>query len=207
MQNQIVPYKTAKPQLDTFTLINCIHHKFPYNLIGHSAILWKCEATGQLMIFESTTLNKFSMQSGVQLHAFGGWLKRYPGKVFARIPTFHDHADGIDHNYRRRRLAEAFIQNYLGTSYPDLKTWAGKLKLAFSALDFKIFGIDIFQYKSDDIGIFCTMLVILLLQYCELFDTCMEAKEFEPDDLRGNKQDFEENVCIFTDYADEIQLK
>jgi len=207
MKNQITPYKTARPQLDTFTLINCIHHKFPYNLIGHSAVLWKCEATGQLMIFESTTLNKFSMQSGVQLHAFGGWLNRYPGKVYARIPTFHNHADGIDHDHRRRRFAEAFIKAQLGSSYPDLKSRTGRLKLYLAAVDFNWFGVDLFQYKGKDTGIFCTMLDILFLQYCEIFDIRMNAAEFEPDDLRGNKQDFEENVCLFTDYADEIRLK
>jgi hypothetical protein len=159
------------------------------------------------MIFESTTLNKFSMQSGVQLHAFGGWLNRCPGKVFARIPTFYNHADGIDHNFRRRRLAEEFIRMYLGSSYPDLKTLAGKLKLVFSALDFKIFGVDIFEYKGNDDGIFCTMLVIKMLQYCEIFYDQMNPAEFKPDDLRGNNQAFEGNVCLFTDYADEIRLK
>jgi len=207
MKTKIVSYKEIRPHLDTFTIVNCIHRKFPYNLIGHSAIIWKCESTGQIMLFESTTLNKFSMQSGVQLNPFGHWLKNYPGKVYARIPTFHSHADGVDHNYRRRRLAEEFIKTYLGTSYPNLKTWGGKLKLAFSALDFKLFGIDLFQYKGKADGIFCTELVVKMMQYCEMFDKVMNPAEFEPDDLRGNKSEFEDNVCLFTDYADEIRLK
>jgi len=206
-KNEIVPYEVARPQLDTFTLIRCEHRSWPYKWIGHSGVIVKDTATDQIKILESTTLNKFTMQSGVQMTAFGAWLQYYPGKVWARIPRFSNHADGIDHVHRRRKLAEEFIKVHLGTSYPNLKTRTGRFKLYLAALDFKLFGVDLLRYTGDDMGIFCTELVIMFLQYCELFDKHPFATEFKPRDLSGGAQVFEENVCLFTDYADEIQLK
>ena len=206
-KNEIVPYDVARPRLNTFTLIRCEHRSWPYKWIGHSGVIVKDRATDQIKILESTTLNKFTMQSGVQMTPFGSWLQYYPGKVWARIPTFSTHADGIDHIYRRHKLAEEFIKVHLGTSYPNLKTRTGRFKLYLAALDFKLFGVDLLQYKGDDDGIFCTMLVIMFLQYCEIVDPIVKPVEFKPRNLCGDFQSFENNICMFTDYADEIQLK
>jgi hypothetical protein len=159
------------------------------------------------MLLESTTLNKDTGISGVQMMPFGQWLKMYPGHVFVRIPKFHSHLDGKDHRYKERRLAEKFIQNHLGTSYPNLKTRSGRFKLYLSSLDFKLFGRDWFTYTGDEEGIFCTELFILLLMYCELFDSNRLAHEYEPDDVRGDKPEFIDNLSLFLDYGDEIQLK
>ena len=204
MKKNVVPYTKARDQLPTFTIINCEHKDLFWRLIGHTAILYKCPLTGQLSVFESTTLNKFTGKSGVQLTPFGTWLAHYPGKVFARVPKFGD--SGEEAGIERQVMAEMFIKQYIGTSYPDLKTWSGRLKLALSALDFRLFGRDWLTYKGDDEGIFCTMLVAMILQDCKMLNFVKHAKEFEPDDTRGDNDLFE--LCLINMvYQDEIRLK
>ena len=74
MAKKIIPYLKARDQLPTFTIINCRQHSWFWRFIGHTAILYKDSFTGQLQVFESTTLNKFTGKSGVQLTPFGTWL-------------------------------------------------------------------------------------------------------------------------------------
>lgn len=208
MKDIITPYNEIRDRLDTFAIINCIPKGFIWSKIGHTAVLVKCQRTGQISVLESTTLNKFTGKSGVQMTPFGLWLKNYPGKVYARIPAFQDcRGDSKDHDYWRRRKAEAFIKEHLNSSYPDLKTWSGRLKLAFSSLDFKLFGRDWITYKGADDGIFCTMLVIMMLQYCELFDVDESAQEYEPDDTRGGVLECFDNNLKHVTYGKEIRLK
>jgi hypothetical protein len=204
MNNTIIPYLKARDQLPTFTIINCISWKLPYRWIGHTAIVFVDPITGQVMIFESTTLNKHTGISGVQMMPFGQWLAHYPGKVYARVPKFGDSSEYA--NQCRNEKAADFILINLGTSYPDLKTRTGRFKLYLSALDFRLFGKDIFTYKGNDPGIFCTELFILFLQSCGLFQACRYAQEYKPKDIRGDAWSFENNLIDMV-YLPEIQLK
>jgi hypothetical protein len=204
MSNKIMPYIKAREKLVTFSIINCINRKFPYNLIGHTAIIYDDEQTGQKQVFESTTLNKFTGKSGVQMTPFGAWLAHYPGKVFARVPKFGE--SGVGMEMARDILAAEFIKDNLGTSYPDLKTMTGRFKLYMAALDFRLFGIDWFTYEGDDTGLFCTQLVIMMLQACKIYNDETIASEFEPDDTRGNEEDFEDYLINMV-YLPEIRLK
>jgi hypothetical protein len=204
MKQPIIPYLKARDQLPTFTTINCVQDNWFWKRIGHTAILYKDPLTGQLMIFESTTLNKFSGKSGVQLAPFGSWLAHYPGKVFARVPKF-DYTEAGS-MAAREIMAADFIREHLGTSYPDLKTMTGRFKLYMSALDFRLFGRDWFTYKGDDTGIFCTELVIKMLQFCGIFQACRYAHEYQPDDTRGGVDKFE-SFLVNMKYEKEIRLK
>lgn len=205
MSDTITPYLEIRDKLDTFTTINCVPNGCFWSKIGHTAVLYKDPSTGQLMILESTTLNKFTGLSGVQMMPFGLWLAHYPGKVFVRIPVFKGWKDG-SYSKTRRGLAEEFIKTHLGTSYPDIKTFSGRLKLYMAKLDFEIFGVDYFAYTGDDDGIFCTMLLIMFLQHCGLFEVDMRPDEYEPDDTRGDDEAFEDELINCT-YGKEIQLK
>lgn len=201
-----IKYTKVRSQLTTFTIINCEHENPFWRLIGHTAILYKDPMTGQLMLFESAALNKFTGLSGVQMMPFGAWLARYPGKVFARIPEFDKTTTPINDESFRMRTAAEFIKEYLGTSYPNLKTMTGRFKLYMAALDFKLFGVDWFTYKGNDTGIFCTMLFIMMLQRCGLFAAYVYAHEYQPGDTRGDKADFEDRL-VGVKYLPEIQLK
>jgi hypothetical protein len=208
MKDAITAYQEIRHLLDTFTAVNCIPKGFILSKVGHTAVLVKSPQTGQISVLESTSLNKFTGISGVQMTPFGLWLKNYPGKVYVRIPSFQGSTDTLlNPDFNRQLLAEAFIRNHLGTSYPDLKTWGGRLKLAFSALDFKLFGRDWITYKGGDKGIFCTMLFIMLLQYCGLFDVDENPQEYEPDDTRGGVLEFFEQNLKHVTYGKEIRLK
>jgi hypothetical protein len=201
---EITPYIEIRGKLPTFTTINCVQDNWLWKRIGHTAILYKDTFTGQLMVLESTTLNKFSGKSGVQMMPFGAWLDRYPGKVYARVPKFGDSSPGA--NAARDIMAADFIKEHLGSSYPDLKTMTGRFKLYMASLDFEWFGWDLFTYKGDDDGIFCTMLVVMMLQACGLFAKRGDAEEYEPDDTRGDYDGFEDHLLNML-YLPEIQLK
>jgi hypothetical protein len=200
----VIPYLKARDQLPTFTVINCVSWKLPYKWIGHTAIVFVDPVTGQVMIFESTTLNKHTGISGVQMMAFGAWLAHYPGKVYARVPKFGDSSDGA--NATREIMAAEFIKEHLGSSYPDIKTMTGRFKLYMASLDFRLFGRDWFTYTGKDEGIFCTQLVIMMLQACGLFGTGYKASEYEPDDTRGNNHWFDDSVIDMV-YLPEVELK
>ncbi len=213
MKNEITPYLEIRDKITTFTIINCEHNNWFWSRIGHTAVVYKCRDTGQLMVLES---NRFT---GVRLMPFGKWLSEYDGEVFIRIPEFvNDTHDTIDFaNYERCYQAHLFIKEHLGSSYPNLKSRSGRFKLYFAALDLKIFGKDIFTYKGDDKGIFCTMLVVMFLQYCGLLlkeiklqstvkRIAPEPNEYEPDNMRGDHGMF----GIFLNnvkFGKEIQIK
>ncbi len=198
----IQAYTEIRDKLDTFTIVNCVSWKFPFKYIGHTAVLYKNEEIGQLMVLESTTLNKFSGVSGVQLAPFGAWLANYAGKVYVRIPKF---TFQLDNKKTQDRKAQRFIRNHLGTSYPNLRTRTGRFKLYLAALDFKLFGVDWFTYKGKDTGIFCTMLVIMLLVHCGLVLDFVDAQEVTPDDVRddGRIEAYFKNCT----YGKEIRIK
>jgi hypothetical protein len=220
----ITSYEDIRPKLKTFTVVNCLAWKFPFKYIGHTAVLYKSEESNQLMVLESTTLNKFSGVTGVQLMPFGAWLKNYPGRVWVRIPQINKVkclTCGGYHEYEQLGItakahAKEFIQKYLGTSYPNLRTAAGRFKLYMAAIDFKLFGVDWFTYKGKDPGIFCTMLVIMFLSHCEIMkESEADAAEWVPDDLRKYGGVFDKNLesCSYgktqkvCEYGKEIRLK
>jgi hypothetical protein len=205
MKQPIVPYLKCRDQLPIFTILNCISWKLPYKWIGHTAIVFVDPITGQVMVFESTTLNKWTGKSGVQMMPMGAWLAHYPGKVYARVPKFGDSSKGAE--AARELMAADFIKEHLGSSYPDLKTRTGRFKLYLSALDFRLFGRDWFTYTGKDNGIFCTMLVIMMLQACDLFDKRMSPNEYEPDDTRKyDNYSFSQRLEHVV-YKEEIRLK
>ncbi len=191
-KDNITPYLSIRNRLSTFTIINCEHKNLFYRWIGHTAVVYKSRETGQLMVLESNVLNRITCKSGVQLTPMGLWLNKYPGKVFVRIPDIHQEnwkpdpmvTNIHDYRYYCQLKAEMFVKKYLDSSYPDIRTWSGKMKLVFASLDLKIFGKDLFTYEGDDKGIFCTMLVIMFLQYCGLLSEDIIAQEWQPDDVR-----------------------
>ena len=196
----ITPYLEIRDNLSTFTIINCEHHNLLYRLIGHTAVVYKCRETNQIMVLES------NVGTGVHLTPMGKWVSKYHGKVFVRIPAYTNPMGlgdgGVISAWNK---AEAFIKDHLGSSYPNLKTWSGRMKLILSALDLKIFDKDLFTYDSDDNGIFCTMLVIMFLQYCGLMSGETSASEWEPDDTRN---DFTMAHCLINcEYGKEIRIK
>lgn len=199
-KQEIIPYLDIRYKLLTFTIINCEHHNLLWRLIGHTAVVYKCRETSQLMVFES------NVGTGVHLTPMGKWLSEYHGKVFVRIPTYTmDFGGNGTGDVDAWTKAEEFINIHLGTSYPNLLTRSGRMKLIFSALDLKILGKDIFKYEGDDEGIFCTMLVIMLLQYCYLVNNETVAQEWEPDDTRN---DFTLKHCLINcKYGKEIRIK
>ena len=195
-------YDEIRERIDTFTIINCEHRNWFWRLIGHTAVVYKDPQIGQLMVLESTQMGKSGI-SGVQLSPMGKWVNEYPGTVKIRILQ-RPHGYWVGNVRGQQQQAAFFIKKYLGTSYPDVKSWEGKKKLILSALDLEIDGKDILTYTGDDQGIFCTMLVIMFYQYCGLMESWLLDKEFEPDDTR--ESGIAEKLLIDCVWSDEIEI-
>ena len=196
----IINYNKFSREKLHLAILNCEHSRWPFSWIGHTAIIILMP-TGQLMVLESTGLNKYTGISGVQLIPLGTWLKHYNGKVFMRRLL----TDKVVPQYK----IDDFIKKYRRTSYPDTETLEGLWKLVASSLDFYIFGVDLLSSDKGD-SIFCTELVIMLLQALGLFTMSEKtskayAWEFHPDDTRplGKAEQF----LIDCKFDNEVLLK
>ena len=200
-----MPYNEARKYMTNFSAINCKHRSLFWGLVGHTACI--VNRDDQIDCYESTSLNKWSGRSGVQKHPMSTWLKHYNGKVWLR-----------EFWYEEEAAAEAFDKQFMealkGRSYPLISGWDGKWKLIASAVDFHLFGKDIFTYQGEDTGVFCTQLYVARLAYCGFIkgieagdlEIALEfAKEWEPDDIRDGKLDKElVNTCGL---VSEIRIK
>ena len=195
----ITPYNQIRSRLNTLTVINCEHERLLWKWVGHTAGIYKNEV-GQLMCFESTTKNIVNGLSGVQLTPFGTWLQHYPGKVFVRIPEFKEVARDL-----KMYHVKLFVEKHLGSSYPNLQTWSGRMKLILSSLDFNIFGRDFLTYTGDDAGIFCSELIAMWYSWCGYLSYKISTHEYEPDNFReGGKA---EKYLIDCKWSEEIRIK
>ena len=110
-------YLALREEMGSFDVLCCEHKKWPYTWIGHTAVIYKNEV-GQLMVLESTSLNKWSGISGVQLNPLGLWLKNYNGKVYWRKWVWGVPVSGYEKTEALHAF-QRFIGIYRGTSYPE----------------------------------------------------------------------------------------
>jgi len=121
---------------------------------------------GQVQVLESTTLNKFSRKSGVQLNPMGKWVKHYRGKVFIRHLK-------VERPARMITGLNVFVNHIRGTSY-EKSLW----QLFCAAWD-GWFG----ENKPDLSSIFCSELVAAVYQLWNLLPPEAAANEFTPADF------------------------
>lgn len=184
----MLSYKYSRNSFDNLDILCCRHKKFPYSWIGHTTQVYKDLQTGQLSVFESTSLNKFSGKNGVQLNPMGKWLYEYNGKVGVRRLEFLI-KDDIYARHPPQDVREKFadyIERYRGTSYPDLTTKKGRWFLINAALDLHIWPFSIWSENklSDDI-IFCSHNVAKSMQFCGIQDMGKVPPEYTPDDFEN----------------------
>lgn len=156
---KIVPYSKARPDLQTFDILNCHPHGLFWDWIDHTAFVYRTPE--QVMVYESTQ-RKYAGKSGVRLTPMADWLHNYPGKVEWRSVT-------ITVDWRRfvaEERAKDHIYKYRGTPYPDLKTRAGRWFLANARLDLPF--DNPWKNKDTDKMFFCTMLGGHWFRYCGL---------------------------------------
>ena len=191
-KEKIYRYESIRPNLQTFDIINCVYGTQWYNpfhwfmgAIGHTATVYRCHETGQVMVYESTTMGRQDNKTGVQLRPMREWLASYPGKVYVRHVKF-------DSNMVRviaEDMCRDHIKKYRGTNYPNLKKWWGRWFLANAAIDLPWTGKIQKALENPDIDevMFCTMLVMHLFRYCVLVQQgLVNPAEWEPDDTRDN---------------------
>jgi len=190
----ILPYDDIKSGLQTFDILNCVYGTEPWNpihwimgAIGHSAMVYRCAATGQLMVYESTQTSRRDKLSGVQLRPMKEWLN-YPGRIYFRRTVFSD----LLHRESALRTCDGHIQKYRGTAYPNLKQsrWLWFLINAAVDLPFR----NCLENPDIDTVMFCTMLIGHVFRYCGMLaDEKAEyfnPAEMEPDDLREDIERF-----------------
>jgi hypothetical protein len=193
-------YEQIRPQLRSFDIINCRTHwnifkpsTIFWDLIGHTAVIFRDENTDVLYVYESTQRKNKWGKNGVQLHLMSEWIKACPCRVFVR-------KSHIKFEISARERFIQHIKTYRGTPYPDLSTRQGRWMLIKSAWDSWLFK-NASKNKPTEDSMFCTHLVAHLYEYCRLTSNGKYiASEFEPDDTRpGGK--FEE--WLIWELADE----
>lgn len=170
-------YLKYRDQMDSFDVLCCEHRNWLYKFIGHTAVIYRNDA-GQLMVFESTSLNKFSGIKGVQLTPLGLWLQHYNGKVYWRKWVWDTAArDTI----LIKCLFEQFIKKYRGTSYPSGRKGA---RLLFKAWWDSPFLKKFSRNPVTTTVIFCSHLVGMLFNAVNFIDPTVPASELVPRDFR-----------------------
>lgn len=182
---KITPYDEIRPYLQTFDIINCVPRGFFMGLVGHTAMVYRCKATGQVMVYESTQTGRGDGKPGVQLRPMREWAQNYKGKIYIR----HSYIRGDPTSPPHRLIAESkcsqHIRKHRGTAYPNLRTLSGLWFVANAAID--LWFKNRFQNKDRSDVMFCTQLVGHCLRYCKLIDETVNPAEWEPDDVRGYK--------------------
>lgn len=194
-------YAAARSSLNTYDIINCEHKDWFWRMIGHTATVYKDYMTGQVSVYESTTLNKFNGFSGVQLTPMRLWLYNYPGKVFVRRMIIED--PKIEPKFRQNIMAEAHIEKFRGVPYPDLSDPKQRKFVFNAALDMP-FGIGANPDRHDIM--FCTQLVADFWQDGGLYIGDEPPAEFEPDDMREGGE-FERQLVEGVVLNREMRLK
>jgi len=193
-------YAAVRHSLNTFDIINCEHKDWFWRMIGHTATVYRDPLTGMLFVYESTTLNKWSGVSGVQLTPMRLWLRHYPGKVKVRHAVFEK---GWLGRGERQNNARAHIEFFRGVPYPDLSDPKQLKFLLNAAIDLPL-GIGENPDRHDIM--FCTQLVVDFWQGAEMYVGAEPPSEFEPDDMREGGW-FEKNLAEGVSLGKEIDLK
>ena len=195
-------YAAVRHSLNTYDVINCEHKNWFWRMIGHTAVVYCDALTGQLSVYESTSLNKWSGISGVQLTPMRVWLLHYPGKVFVRRV-------GLDINHRGSARywlgvnAEEHIEKYRGVPYPDRKDPKQLQYLANLVIDLPF---DMFENEDRHDIIACTPLVVDFWQDGGLYVGDEPPSEAQPDDTREGGR-FENQLAEGVSLGKEIRLK
>lgn len=181
-------YFKYRDQMGNFDVLCCKHRNLLFRFIGHTAVIYKNDA-GQLMVFESTSLNKFSGIKGVQLTPLGLWLQHYNGKVYWRKWVWNANIpEWLGAHYQLKK----FINKYRGTSYPSGHKGAWLLFKAWWDSPFlKKFS----RNPATTMVIFCSHLVGMLFEAVRFCELEVPASELIPEDFR--EKGYIDNQLIF----------
>ncbi len=191
-------YAAIRPHLGSFDIINCEHEEWFWRWIGHTAMVHKSVLTGQVNVYESTSRNKFSGISGVQLTPMRLWLMHYPGRVYVRRVVF-----AKDYGGGGGSSLEDHIKKYRGVPYPDLSKKPQRRFLFNAVLDLP-FGIGANQDREDIM--FCSHLVAHAWRWRNYYEGEWPSSEFQPDDTREGGS-FERMLINGISLWKEIRLK
>ena len=215
MSNEIiVPYNKIRDDLQTFDILNCVYGTQWYNpvhwfmgAIGHSAGVYRCHETGQVMAYESTQMGRTDNNTGVQLRSMREWLASYPGRVYVRHVRF----DSSMMRTIAEDMCREHIKKYRGTGYPDLKKWRWRWFLANAAIDLPWTSKLQKALENPDIDevMFCTMLIMHLFRFCGLITegVSFNPAEWEPDDTRGESKLLSAILASGIQIMPEIRIK
>ncbi|HEG44646.1 MAG TPA: hypothetical protein ENH94_11430 [Phycisphaerales bacterium] len=117
-------YSEIRDRLKTFDVLCCIPPGWFMGWIGHTAGVYVCHETGQVMVYQSST-QKYAGKSGVSLTPMAEFVDRYTragGKIRLRKCTIQ----GKGRRGRAQQEAAEHIKRHRGKPYPNLKTRTGR---------------------------------------------------------------------------------
>ncbi len=175
-------YLKYRDQMGNFDVLYCRNKSWFTRFIGHVAVIYKNDA-GQLMVLESTSLNKFSGIKGVQLTPMGLWLSHYNGKVYWRKWVW---GGEYPRKVKAGRIFAEFIKEHRGTSYPSGRKGAWLLFKAWWDSPF------LKKFSRNPVTtavIFCSHLVGMLFEAVNFVDMLLAvpASELVPEDFRDDE--------------------
>ncbi len=128
-----VKYSQIRPQLRTFDVLCCIPRGWFMGWIEHTAGVYICHETGQIMVYQSTT-QKYAGKSGVSLMPMAEFVDSYT-RAGGKIRLRQCHIKGSGRRGKAQQEAAEHIRIYRGTPYPDLKSRAGRWFVANARID------------------------------------------------------------------------
>ncbi len=194
-------YAAVRNSLGSYDIINTEHKEWFWRLIGHTAMVYRDMLTDMIFVYESTTLNKFTGISGVQITPMRLWLAHYPGKVLVRKMIF---AAGYDSgSIQIHRSIEEHIRKFRGVPYPDLSDPKQKQFVIDAAIDLS-FGIGQNVDRHDIM--FCTHLTVDAWQDRGFYIGEEPPSEWQPYDMRPGRR-FEKQLAPGVSLGKEVRLK
>jgi hypothetical protein len=173
-------YSEIRSSLQTFDILNCIPHNWFWGAIGHTAMVYLCKETGQVMVYESTQTARADGKEGVQLRPMKEWVDNYPGTIKCR----HFEFDDLRRRLSSERSCSGYIREHRGTQYPDLSKWKWRWFMLNAKLDLPF--RNPLENKPAKMK-HCTYLVGDCTNFCGL-TMFPNTAELEPDDMREHAE-------------------
>ncbi len=152
-----VKYSRFRDQLKTFDVLCCIPPGIFMGWIEHTAMVYCCKETGQIMVYRSTT-QTYAGKNGVTLTPIAEFVRNYT-RAGGRIYHRSCYISRPVNRGRAQQLCSNHIKQYRGKPYPNLKTRAGRWYVANARIDLPIFRNNPWTNADIDTIFFCAHLI------------------------------------------------
>lgn len=182
-----VKYSQIRERLRTFDVLCCIPRGWIMGWIEHTAAVYICHETDQVMVYQSTT-RKYAGATGVSLTPMAEFVRRYTlsgGRILLRQCCIK----GAGRRGRAQQDAAGHIKRHRGTPYPDLRTRAGRWYVANARIDLPFWKKNPWVNADRSDIFFCAHLIAHWYRHCKIAGRAADQRfnpaEVDTKDLRS----------------------